>query len=66
MLENTPLGSVSLRISGENMWYNAPNFPEGVNFDPEVLSVGVGNRRGLEFVTGPTAKKYGVNLSLTF
>lgn len=66
MLENTPLGAVSLRISGENMWYNAPNFPEGVNFDPEVLSVGVGNRRGLEFVTGPTAKKYGVNLSITF
>jgi len=66
MLENTPLGSVSLRISGENLWYNAPNFPEGVNFDPEVLSVGVGNRRGMEFVTGPTAKKYGVNLSITF
>jgi TonB-linked SusC/RagA family outer membrane protein len=66
VLENTPFGSASLRFAGENLWYNAPNFPEGVNFDPEVISVGVGNRRGLEFVTGPTARKYGVNLALTF
>lgn len=66
LLENTPLGAVNLRISGENLWYNAPNFPEGTNFDPDVLSAGVGNRRGLEFVTGPTSKKYGVNLSITF
>jgi len=66
ILENTPFGSASIRFSGENLWYNAPNFPEGVNFDPEVLSVGVGNGRGLEFATGPTAKKYGVNLNLTF
>lgn len=66
ILENTPFGSASIRLAGENLWYNAPNFPEGVNFDPEVLSVGVGNQRGLEFVTGPTAKKYGVNLALTF
>jgi len=66
VLDNTPFGSASLRFYGENLWYNAPNFPEGVNYDPEVLSVGVGNGRGLEFVTGPTAKKVGFNLSVTF
>lgn len=66
LLENTPFGSASVRFSGENLWYDAPNFPEGVNYDPEVLSLGVGNGRGFEFVTGPTAKKYSVNLSLTF
>jgi len=65
-LEKTPFGSASLRISGDNLWYNAPNFPEGVNYDPEVLSVGVGNGRGLEFATGPTTKKFTVNLSFTF
>ena len=48
------------------MFYNAPNFPEGINFDPEVSSLGVGNGRGFDFRTASTAKKYGVNLTLTF
>ena len=66
LLDSTPFGSISLRISGENLFYNAPNFPEGVNFDPEVLSLGVGNGRGFDYLTGPTAKKYGATLTLTF
>ncbi|NND77271.1 MAG: TonB-dependent receptor, partial [Flavobacteriales bacterium] len=66
ILKNTPFGSVGITFAGENLWYNAPNFPEGINFDPEVLSVGVGNGRGFDFRTGPTAKKYGVTLNATF
>lgn len=66
LLDRTPFGTVTLRLIGENLWYNAPNFPAGVNFDPEVLSLGVGNGQGFDFLTGPTAKKYGVNLSVSF
>ena len=66
LLENTPFGQVGLTFSGENLWYSAPNFPAGTNFDPEVLSLGVGNGRGFDFRTGPTAKKYAVTLNLTF
>lgn len=66
LLERTPFGSISIRLVGENLFYNAPNFPEGVNFDPEVLSLGVGNGRGFDFLTGPTAQKYGATVSLTF
>ncbi len=66
LLERTPFGSISLRIAGENLFYRAPNFPEGVNFDPEVLSLGVGNGRGFDYLTGPTAKKYGATVTLTF
>ena len=66
LLERLPFGSISLRLAGENLWYYAPNFPEGVNFDPEVSSLGVGNGRGFDFLTGPTTKKYGATLSLTF
>jgi TonB-dependent SusC/RagA subfamily outer membrane receptor len=66
LLENLPFGSISLRIAGENLWYYAPNFPVGVNFDPEVSSLGVGNGRGFDFLTGPTTKKYGATISLTF
>ena len=65
-LDKTPFGSLSLRLNGENLFYKAVNFPEGVNYDPEVLSVGVGNGRGLEFITGPTARRVGATLSATF
>jgi len=65
-IENSPFGNVSLTISGQNMWYNAFNFPETSNFDPEVLSLGVGNGRGFDYVTGPTSKRYGATLNLTF
>ncbi len=66
ILKNTPFGSLSLRISGENLFYNAPNFPEYINYDPEVSSTGVGNGRGFELITGPTSRKFGATLSFTF
>ncbi len=66
VLENTPFGRIGITLSGENLWYNAVNFPEGANFDPEVLSLGVGNGRGFDFLTGPTAKKYALTINATF
>jgi len=66
LLSNLPIGSASIAIVGENLWFNALNFPKGINYDPEVLSLGVGNGRGIDFVTGPTAKRVALNLNLTF
>ncbi len=66
ILERTPFGSMSINFSGENLWFRAFNFPEGINFDPEVLSTGVGNGRGLDFITGPTARRFGVSFNATF
>lgn len=66
IIEKTPFGRVALTLSGENIWYNAPNFPEGLNFDPEVASLGVGNGQGFDFRTAPTARKYGATLNFTF
>ena len=66
IVSKTPFGRLGLTISGENLWYNAPNFPEGINYDPEVLSLGVGNGRGFDFRTAPTAQKYGITLNATF
>ncbi|MDY8134431.1 SusC/RagA family TonB-linked outer membrane protein [Aquimarina sp. 2201CG5-10] len=65
-LDQTPFGKVSIRIIGQNMWYKAINFPDGLNFDPEVTSLGVGNGQGFDYLTGPTAKRYGFSLNLTF
>ncbi len=66
LLEKTPFGKASITFSGQNLWFKAINFPEGLNFDPEITSLGVGNGQGFDYLTGPTAKRYGFSLNLTF
>jgi len=65
-LSKTPFGSASLVVSGQNLWYNAPNFPKYTRFDPETSSLGVSNVRGLEYLSGPTSRRIGVSLRVTF
>lgn len=66
MIAKTPFKAVSLSATGFNLWYKAVNFPKYLNFDTDVLSTGVGNGLGLDFMTGPTSRRYGVSLKLTF
>jgi TonB-linked SusC/RagA family outer membrane protein len=66
MLKKLPIGSLSLSISGSNLWFFAPNFPKYVHFDPETSGLGVSNGRGLEFFTGPSARRVGASLRVTF
>ena len=66
VLAKSPIGAVSITISGQNLWYNAPNFPKYVNFDPETSSLGVSNVRGLEFLSGPTSRRLGASVRVTF
>jgi hypothetical protein len=67
VLSKSPFGGLSITFSGQNLWYNAPNTPKFVNVDPETNSLGAGaNGRGLEYLTGPTSKRYGVSVRVTF
>ena len=66
LLKKTPFGALSITVSGQNLWYNAPNFPKYTNFDPEVSSLGVSNVRGLEYLAGPTSRRIGASLRVTF
>ncbi|MDW8330328.1 MAG: SusC/RagA family TonB-linked outer membrane protein [Cyclobacteriaceae bacterium] len=65
ILQKTPFRSASISLTGQNLWYNAVNFPKYINFDTDVLSTGVGNGLGLEFLTGPTSRRYGVSLRVS-
>lgn len=65
-LDKTLFSSLSFTLMGRNLLYWAPNVPEGTNFDPEVVSTGVGNGLGLDFQTTPTAKKYGFSIRASF
>lgn len=66
LLAKTPFGGISITVSGQNLWYRAPNFPKYVNFDPETSSLGVSNVRGLEYLSGPTSRRFGASLRVTF
>ncbi|HIP47537.1 MAG TPA: SusC/RagA family TonB-linked outer membrane protein, partial [Lutibacter sp.] len=66
LLKRTPFGSMSISVTGNNLWFDAINFPDAFNFDPEVISTGTGNGDGLEFMTAPSAKKYGFSIKVTF
>ena len=65
-LTKLPFGSISISLSGTNLWYYAPNFPKYTHFDPEASGLGVSNGRGLEFLSGPSARRMGASIRVTF
>ncbi|WP_079701962.1 SusC/RagA family TonB-linked outer membrane protein [Daejeonella lutea] len=68
-LGGTPLGSLNLSVTGRNLYFNAPNFPKGTNFDPETSTYGASatrNVQGIEYTNAPTTKRFGFNLRATF
>jgi len=65
-LDKTPFGSLSFTVSGQNLWYDAINTPDGANFDPNVSGTGVGNGFGFDFLNGPSSKRYGLSVKATF
>jgi hypothetical protein len=65
-LTKTPFGRIDLALFGQNLWFNSVNFPKYMNFDTDVLSLGVGNGLGFDFLTGPSSTKYGASIKVTF
>lgn len=65
-LDRTPFGSLSFTVSGQNLWYDAINTPDGANFDPNVSGTGVGNGFGFDFLNGPSSRRYGLSVKATF
>ncbi|MEQ8473250.1 MAG: SusC/RagA family TonB-linked outer membrane protein [Marinoscillum sp.] len=63
-LEDIFIGSASISVVGRNLWFYAPNMPDG--YDPETNGRGSGNGQGMEFAYVPNAKRYGATLKVTF
>ena len=66
LLDNTPFGALHVGVTGRNLWFDAPHFPEHTNFDPEVNQFGATNKQGIEWSATPSTKRYAVNLRITF
>jgi hypothetical protein len=66
-IDRTPFGGLSLTLSGTNLWYNAPNTPKYTNFDPEVSGLGASSSyRGFDFLNGPSSRRIGGSIRVTF
>ena len=65
-LDNTPFGSISVTLSGNNLWYRAINTPKGARLDPNTSGTGVGNGVGFDYINGPSARRYGLSVKATF
>jgi TonB-linked SusC/RagA family outer membrane protein len=66
LMAKTPFKRASFALSGTNLWFQALNFPPNMNYDVDVLGTGVGNGLGFDFVTGPSSRRMGGTLTLTF
>ncbi|MEM7382197.1 MAG: hypothetical protein AAF361_13505, partial [Bacteroidota bacterium] len=65
-LDKTPFGSLSFTLSGQNLWYDAINTPDGARFDPNTSGTGVGNGVGFDFLNGPSSRRYGLSVKASF
>jgi TonB-linked SusC/RagA family outer membrane protein len=61
-----PISSISVSLTGRNLWHEAPNMPRYTNFDPEVNSFGATAVQGIELSAAPTTRRYGFNLQIKF
>ncbi len=66
IFERSPFGSISLGLTGRNLWNYSPNFPKDLNYDPETNQFGARNAQGIEYSTTPSARRFAVTLRATF
>lgn len=67
LLERTPFGAITISVVGENLYFDAINMPDGLNFDTNTIGTGVNsNGAGIDTADGPSSKRFGLNLKLSF
>ncbi len=66
VISKLKIRTANISIVGNNMWYRAINTPKYSKTDIDRTAFGTDNGAGIEFLSGPSAKRYGVNLRLTF
>ncbi|MGY5255248.1 SusC/RagA family TonB-linked outer membrane protein [Sphingobacterium spiritivorum] len=63
-LKNTPFGSASVGLFGNNLFIWTPS--ENKYADPEVNSAGAGNAQGFDYTAQPSLRNYGINVKVSF
>lgn len=65
-LNGTSIAGVSVSVVANNLWYRAFNTPKYSKVDPDRVAFGTGNGFGFDFLGGPSARRMGMNVKLTF
>jgi outer membrane receptor protein involved in Fe transport len=57
---------INITLLGSNLWFRAINAPKYARADFDRTPFGTGNGAGFDYLSGPSSRRYGVNLRLTF
>jgi TonB-linked SusC/RagA family outer membrane protein len=60
------VNGINISLVGNNLWFRAINAPKYSRADFDRTAFGTNNGAGFDFLGGPSARKYGVNLKVTF
>ncbi|MBI1768440.1 MAG: SusC/RagA family TonB-linked outer membrane protein [Bacteroidetes bacterium] len=60
------LRSVNISAVGSNIWWKAVNAPKYSKADFDRTAYGAGNGAGFDFLGGPSARRFGVNIKVNF
>ena len=66
LISKLSIRSANISLVGSNMFFRALNAPKYTHVDFDRTSFGTANGAGFEYLGGPSARRYGVNLRLTF
>ncbi len=66
LISKLSIRSANISLVGNNLWFRSLNTPKYTHVDFDRTPFGTGNGAGFEFLGGPSARRYGVNLRLTF
>jgi TonB-linked SusC/RagA family outer membrane protein len=60
------LRGVNISLVGNNLWFKAVNAPKYAAADFDRTAFGSGNGAGFDYLGGPSARRYGVNIKINF
>lgn len=60
------VGGINISANGNNLWFKALNAPKYAKADFDRTSFGARNGAGFDYLGGPSARRYGVNIKITF
>jgi TonB-linked SusC/RagA family outer membrane protein len=60
------VGAINVSVLGNNLWFRAINAPKYARADFDRTAFGTNNGAGFDFLGGPSARRYGVNVKITF
>jgi hypothetical protein len=66
LVSKVKLRGVSISAEANNVWWKAINAPAYTKVDFDRTAFGSGTGAGIDYISGPTAQDFGVNLKISF